>query len=85
MKDVVLGPGPKGRRSSSPYETFGESDDEEGSGNGEEDADVFGGIKPTKLDFGIKVGEVSARRGDKGPRGGTDELSRPNIAPQVKH
>ncbi len=90
MTDAVLGPGPKGRRSLSPYETLGESDEEADSDaeGGEDDGDLSNSaIKPIKLDFGVVGGgkETKERKAGKREESLVDEWSRPNLGSRVKH
>lgn len=89
MTDAVLGPGPKGRRSSSPYETLGESDDDDDEdGDGDDEGDVFNSaIKPIKLDFGLDGDKArrTVERRERERESLADEWSRPNLGPRVKH
>lgn len=91
VTDAVLGPGPKGRRSLSPYETLGESDEEadsdaEEGGGGEEDdggGDLFNcAIKPIKLDFGDGGGKE--RKAGTREENLVDEWSKPNLGSRVR-
>ena len=87
VTDAVLGSGPKGRRSSSPYETLGESDDDDDDdgGDGDDEGDVFNSaIKPIKLDFGLD-GDKERRTERRERQNLADEWSRPNLGPRVKH